>query len=207
MSLWLSIVLAGAAVSPATPVEPQTWFNSKDNPKTAMRVAERGHVAYTIDVAGDGTPLRCTPEETTDLDQDVCALVMKRARFLPAKDDQGRPVAGTYEAVASFLMPGKQRPRPDRSKLAVAVDSLPEGVTSPAFARVAFLVDGAGTVSQCTPLAAERRRFMQTVPALGPAACENLTRDYRPSPVTDAAGAAVASVQSATVRFEVRPAR
>lgn len=204
MSAWLSIVLASAAVAPATPVEPNTWFNSKDNPKTAMRVAERGHVAYTIDVAVDGTPLRCTPEEKADLDQDVCALVMKRARFLPAKDDQGRPAAGTYEAVASFLMPGKQRSRPDRSKLAVAVDSLPEGVTGPAFARVAFLVDGAGTISQCTPLAAERRRFQQTVPALGLAACENLVRDYHPTPVTDATGAAVASVQSATVRFEVR---
>ncbi|MEJ5977420.1 energy transducer TonB [Novosphingobium sp. PS1R-30] len=204
MSAWLSIVLAGAAVSPATPVEPNTWFNSKDNPKTAMRVAERGHVTYTIDVAADGTPLRCTPDEKSDLDHDVCALVMKRARFLPAKDDQGRAVAGTYEAVASFLMPGKQRSRPDRSKLAVAVNSLPEGVTGPAFARVAFLVDGTGTVSQCTPLAAERRRFQQTVPALGPAACESLTRDYHPSPVTDATGAAVASVQSATVRFEFR---
>ena len=76
MSAWLSIVLAGAAVVPATAVEPNTWVNSRDNPKTAMRVAERGHVAYTIDVAADGTPLRCTPDEKSDLDQDVCALVM-----------------------------------------------------------------------------------------------------------------------------------
>lgn len=207
MSAWLSIVLAGAAVSPAAPVEPQTWFNSKDNPKTAMRVAERGHVAYTIDVAADGSPLRCTPEEKTDLDQDVCTLVMKRARFLPAKDDAGRAVAGSYEAVASFLMPGKQRSRPDRSKLVVAVDSLPDGATSPAFARVAFLVDSTGAISQCAPLAAERRRFQQSLPALGPAACDNLARDYHPAAVADAAGAAVASVQSATVRFELRQPR
>ena len=196
------LLLAAAAVLPASPIEQQKWFTSQEHPKTALAVAERGFVAYTIDVAPDGSALRCEPQDKGDLDRKVCELVMKRARFRPAADDQGRPVFGVHEAVASFLLPGKGRARPDRSKLAVMVDRLPDGVAGPAFARVAFLVDAAGVISQCTNAAGEQRRFQQSVPALAPAACDAVVKDYRPAPVRDAAGIPVASVQSAMVRFE-----
>jgi len=204
MTALLSIA-AAAAVIPATPVEANKWFTSQENPKTAMQVAERGHIAYTIDVAPDGTALRCTTPGNTDLDEKVCELVMKRARFLPAKDSQGQPVFAVHEGVASFLMPGKNNRRPDRSKLAVAVDKLPDGVTGPAYAKVAFLVDSTGAISHCASTAGERRRFMQTIEVLGPAACETLARDYRPVPGRNAAGEAVASVQSLMVRFDLKP--
>ena len=200
----LPIILAGAAVVPAAPIMPNAWFNSRDQPKTAMRVAERGAILYTVDVAPDGSAIRCTVPEQDDLSLKVCDLVMKRARFQPATDDQGRPAFGLYEGMSSFLMPGKQRPRPDRSKLVVAVAQLPAGVTSPAYARVGFHVDAAGAISHCAALPGERRRFMQTVDALGPAACESLLRDYHPVAVRDASGAVRASVQSALVRFEQR---
>lgn len=205
MSAMMSIILAGTAVAPAMPIEPAGWFSSKEHPKTALRVAERGHMAYTIDVAPDGSAIRCETQETTDLDRKVCELLMKRARFLPAKDDQGRPAFGVYEGVASFLLPGKNSRRPDRSKLAVVIDQLPAGVASPAYARVAFLVDSAGAISQCASTPGERRRFLQTVEALGPAACDKLATDYRPEPARDVAGEPVASVQSVMVRFELRP--
>jgi hypothetical protein len=201
MTALLSIVVMGALVVPAAPIEANKWFTSKDNPKTALAVADRGHIAYTILVAPDGTALRCETKDDTDLDRKVCALVMKRARFTPAKDDAGRHVFGVYEGISSFLMPGNHA-RPDRSKFAVTVAQLPDGVTSPAFARVAFAVGSDGAVSQCASMVAERRRFMQTVEALGPAACEKLGQDYRPAPARNAAGEPVASVQSITVRFE-----
>lgn len=196
------LAILAAAVTPAAPVEPGSWFTSKEYPKTAMMVANRGHIAYRIIVSPDGSALRCEGQGNTDLDRDVCEVVMKRARFTPAKDDQGRPAFGVYDGVASFLMPGKDRQRPDPAKLAVAIDQLPDGVTSPAYAKVAFLVDGAGTISHCASTAGERRRNLQTVEALGPAACDNLARDYRPEPVRNGAGEAVVSVQSVMVRFE-----
>ncbi len=212
-------VLAGAAVVPAMPVEANKWFTSQDNPKTAMMVAERGHIAYAIDVAPDGTAIRCTTLGTADLDRKVCELVMKNARFLPARDDQGQPAFGLYDGVASFLMPGKNSRRPDRAKLVVTVDHLPDGVVltpspNPAnpgpanqtYARVAFLVDGAGAISRCASMAGERRRAMQTIEALGPLACENVVRDYHPAAARNAAGEAVASVQNVMVRFEIRGA-
>lgn len=201
MTALLSIMLAGAVI-PAAPVEPNTWFTSKDHPKTALAVADRGFIAYMIDVSPDGTALRCETQEKGDLDRKVCDIVMKSARFQPAKDDQGRPVFARHEGVASFLMPGNNERRPDRSKLAVAVDTLPGGAASPAYARVAFLVDETGGISHCASMAGERRRFMQTVEALGPAACEALAKDYKPAPARNDTGAAVPSVQSAMVRFE-----
>jgi hypothetical protein len=206
MSALLSIVLAGAAVVPAAPIAANTWFTSKDNPKTAMEVARRGHVAYRIDVAPDGTAIRCETPETEQLDHKVCELVMKRARFRPATDERGQPAFAVHDGVSSFLMPGGP-PRPDRARLTVAVESLPAGVTGPAYARVAFAVDAAGAVSQCAAMASEpRRRFMQNVEALVPAACAAVAKDYRATPARNAAGEAVASVQNLTVRFDARPA-
>ncbi|MET0241422.1 MAG: hypothetical protein ABW184_16135 [Sphingobium sp.] len=200
MPALLSIALA-AAVVPATAVEANQWFTSKENPDTALKVAQRGAITYTIDVAPDGSAIRCGTQGTGGLDRKVCELVMRHARFLPAKDADGKPAFATYEGVASFLLPGRNS-RPDRSKLVIPVDTLPDGVTSPAFARVAFLVDAAGAISHCASTAGERRRFQQTVEALGPVACHNLAKSYRPVPARDAAGNAVASVQSALVRFE-----
>lgn len=206
MAALLSIVVAVTAVVAAAPIEPNTWFSSQDHPKTALAVAERGHVAYTIDVAPDGKAIRCQPAGATDLDNKVCELVMKRARFQPARDDRGRPVFGLHAGVASFLMPGNALRRPDRAKLTVSVDRLPDGVTSPAYARVAYLVDNVGAISQCGSTAGGGGRRFQIIEALGPAACENLARDYRAIVARDAAGQPVASVQTVMVRFEVRPA-
>lgn len=206
MAALLSTILAGAAVVAVTPLEPATWFNSKEHPKTALAVAERGAISYTIDVSPDGTALRCHTPGTTDLDLKVCELVMKRARFQPASDEQGRPAFGLHEGVASFLLPGKNSRRPERAKITVTVDRLPDGIASPAYAKVAFLVGNAGAISNCGSTAAERRRSFQTFEALGPSACEHLIGDYRPAVVRDAAGNPVASVQTVMVRFEVRPA-
>lgn len=99
-------------------------------------------------------------------------------------------------------MPGKDGRRGDPSKLAVTVDRLPDGIVGPAYARVAFLVDASGAVQHCTSVPGERRRFLQTVDALGPQACDALARGYRPTLARDAAGVAVTSVQTVMVRFE-----
>src|SRR6218665_375320 len=129
MAALVSIVMAGAVVA-AVPVEPNTWFSSKDHRKTALAVAERGHITYTIDISPDGKALRCRTPGTEDLDKKVCDLVMKRARFTPAQDAEGRPTFGLHDGVASFLMPGNTSPRPDPAKLVVSVDRLPEGVSA-----------------------------------------------------------------------------
>lgn len=200
----LSFVLAAAAVTPATPVAANTWIASKDHPKTTLMVSERGGVAYTIDVAPDGTSLRCETPVQTSLDRKVCELLMKNARFLPARDGQGNPTFGVYAGFANFALPGKDR-RQDQSKYVVTIDSLPDGVASPAFARVAFFVDSAGGIHDCASIVGERRRFMQTVEALGSAACDKVMKEHHPTPARNLAGEAVSSVQTMTVRFETVP--
>ncbi len=202
MTMIFSIILAAGTVTPATPVAANTWIASKEHPKTTLLVSERGGVGYTIDVSPEGALLRCETEKNTGLDRKICEILMKNARFLPAKDDQGNPVAGVYDGFANFALPGKDR-RQDRSRLVVTVEQLPEGVASPAFARIAFLVDSTGGISHCASTVGERRRTMQTVEALGPAACDKAVKDYRATPGRNAAGVAVPSVQTLQVRFEV----
>ena len=205
MTAILLSIVAGAAIIPARPIEANRWFTSKDNPKTAMQVAERGHIDYRIDVAPDGTALRCTTPGESELEHKVCDLILKKARFTPATDADGRAAFGVHDGVSSFLMPGGPR-RPDRARLAVTVERLPEGAASPAYASIAFLVDGSGAISQCAAVASGGggRRFAQNIPALVPQACEAAAKDHRALPARNAAGQAVASVQSLTVRFEVR---
>jgi hypothetical protein len=89
MAASLSILVAAAAVIPATAVEPAGWSTSKEHPKTALMVAERGPIACMIDVSPDGAALRCTTQGQTDLDK-MCELVMKHARFLPGEGRSGQ---------------------------------------------------------------------------------------------------------------------
>ena len=206
MATLLPTIVAGAAALAAQPIEPSTWFNSKDHPKTALAVAERGHIAYTIDVAPDGAAIRCETVGTTELDRKVCEVVMKRARFQSARDEEGRPAFGLHEGVANFLLPGKSHGRPDRAKLTIPVGELPAGITGAAYGRVVFMVSHSGVIGHCASTAGERRRSFQVVEALGPAACEAIARTYRPTVARNAAGEPVESVQSVMVRFEPRPA-
>jgi hypothetical protein len=198
MPLLLSMMLA---LTPATPIEANQWFTSKKHSKPALAVARRGSLSYVIDVAPDGSAIRCTPAVADDLGGDVCEILMKSARFEPAKDAQGQPAFAAHYGIASFLMPGNKG-RPDRSKLAVKVDALPAGATAPAYARISFLVDAAGVIGSCVTTPGEQRRFMQTTDALGPSACEHAAKDFHPAAVRNAAGEAVPSVQSIMVRFD-----
>lgn len=174
---------------------------------TAKQEQSRQSVLILIDARLSSRSSRYseTPEKT-DLDRKVCDVVMKRARFQPAKDDEGHPAFGLHEGVANFLLPGKNTGRPERAKLTVSTNELPGGVTSPAYGRVAISVSSSGAISHCATTAGERRRSFQVVEALGPAACENIARDYRPVVARNAAGDPVASVQSVMVRFELRAA-
>ncbi|MCE7796160.1 hypothetical protein LWE61_06235 [Sphingobium sufflavum] len=201
MSGLISIILATAAVTAPAPVGANKWILAPEHQELTLEVSQRGGVGYTIAVGPDGALLRCETEKTNRIDRDVCRILMRNARFLPAKDDQGNPILGVHDGFANFAFPGKSQWR-DRSKLAVTVDRLPDGVNSPAFVKVAFLVDGTGAISDCTAAAAERRRSAQNVGTLVPAACEKAVKDYRPAPAHNAAGEAARSVQTVLIRFE-----
>lgn len=201
MSSIFAVIALGMAVVPATPVEPNTWLNPKDNLKTALQVAQQGYIKYRIDVLPNGKPLRCEPDQNTELGKKVCSRIVKRAQFRNATDNAGQPTFGVHGGVATFELPGKSRQRPDPQVMTLQVAELPPSAASPAFARVAFAVDRSGAIGDCVALAGGGR--MPTVEALVPVACQKLRESYKASVVQDAGGSPVNSVQSAFVKFEL----
>ena len=84
------------------------WFRWQDYPKQAIRERASGTVVVRVDVDADGNPARCAVVASSGhaaLDETTCASIMKRARFTPALDAGGNPVAFHYISRTVWRMP------------------------------------------------------------------------------------------------------
>ncbi len=76
------------------------FIKPADYPVAAWQEDETGVVKYSVDVSADGKATNCEiteGAELTRLASATCALVMERAEFRAAKDEDNQDVAGTYE--------------------------------------------------------------------------------------------------------------
>jgi TonB family protein len=84
----------------ARPVRPlQTLVGHDDYPADASSAGERGAVRFELGVDPDGRATECRLRVTSgsaSLDGATCRLMRERARFTPARDAAGRPVADRY---------------------------------------------------------------------------------------------------------------
>ena len=75
------------------------WVMTEDWPSAALREGREGIAAYALDVGIDGLPIACsitTSSGHEDLDERTCTLLMRRARFEPAKDVKGNPMRSVF---------------------------------------------------------------------------------------------------------------
>jgi TonB family protein len=80
-----------------------------DYPASAVANHEQGQVRFLLSVAVDGRVTDCTILQSSGsaaLDNTTCGLMLRRARFVPARDAMGHPVADTYESVVSWKLTG-----------------------------------------------------------------------------------------------------
>ena len=71
-----------------------------DYPAAAIRAGEEGTVGYRLEIAPNGRVTACTIARSSGsaaLDSTTCRILRARARFTPARDAQGRPVAGRFD--------------------------------------------------------------------------------------------------------------
>jgi TonB family protein len=84
----------------ALPVgNPGKWLNSGDYPRDMLAKAQPGIVRFRLSVGADGLPTACHIQRSTNskgFDDAVCKGVMRRARFTPALDKDGQPLASYY---------------------------------------------------------------------------------------------------------------
>ena len=86
-------------------VDPSRWFTDTDYPMRAIRNEEAGRVQYRLTVGPNGRAWDCTvivSSGSATLDSETCKIAMRRARFIPATDSTGTPVAGEYRGYVEW---------------------------------------------------------------------------------------------------------
>lgn len=87
---------------------PGHWVVSRDYPGDLASKGVEGLVHFRLSVSAEGVPTDCHIQRSIrsrDFDEAVCNALMRRARFEPALDSQGRPVASYWRSTVNFLVP------------------------------------------------------------------------------------------------------
>jgi TonB family protein len=123
-----------AAASPPT-WGPRWGISLDDYPPSALRAKREGTTRFEVAVDETGAPTKCTIIKSSghqDLDDRSCEVVMKRAKFKPARDDAGNAVPGTFRHLVLWH-----------------VASTPQSLPAYAGYGVTVTFDGAGAVTSC----------------------------------------------------------
>ncbi len=93
----------------ASPSNSQSgWVTQNDYRSSWISRGYAGTVGFRVSVGASGKVENCSVTRSSGysaIDQATCQLVSKRARFNPAKNSQGRAVAGTYSATVLWQIP------------------------------------------------------------------------------------------------------
>ena len=113
-----ALVAWGAAAQAATSkprlLNLHELVSSEDYPSIAAANGDEGTVKVKIRVDRDGLATSCEVTSSSGhaaLDEQTCALFRARARFAPARDGRGKPVASTYEKDVVWRLEG-EAPQP-----------------------------------------------------------------------------------------------
>lgn len=86
-----------ARAEPARPL--QSLLQPDDYPAAALAARQEGRTAYRLAIGPDGRVTGCVvlvSSGSAALDSATCRIIRSRARFVPARDDAGRPASDDY---------------------------------------------------------------------------------------------------------------
>jgi TonB family protein len=130
--------VAAAQAKPAIPIgNPAGWITSADYPAGALRAKASGVLTFMLSIDTMGKVTGCTVTATSGnqlLDDTACQKLVERARFRPATDQAGQPIAATYYNRVRWAIPK-------------AAGTLP---VTPGMRTIGFDVDTNGGVGNCT---------------------------------------------------------
>lgn len=145
-------------VRPLVPrTSPETWLTNDDYPAASLKNREFGIVEFRLDIDPRGDVTACRILVSSGfwrLDQQTCAIMMKRARFKAARGAAGEPIAAAFRSRFRWLLPQSTE---DYVRLAnemasvvdltVSLNRLPADYKQPASIRVRFGSDN--RVAEC----------------------------------------------------------
>jgi TonB family protein len=99
---------AAIVARPVALQNPAAYINSNDYPVQALRNNEQGASGVRYRVGTDGSAQDCQVVESSGsltLDQTTCAIIMRRVRFSPALDREGKPVSSLTFSRIRWVLP------------------------------------------------------------------------------------------------------
>lgn len=83
------------------------YFTTDRYPVAAMRANEEGTVSFRVEIDSRGAVTACTitvSSGSAALDEGTCAI-LREARYIPARDEAGRPTGGTDAGRVAWRLP------------------------------------------------------------------------------------------------------
>jgi TonB family protein len=142
-----------SAGTPPTPI-PRWAISVDDYPAQALRDKMVGATRFEIAISETGAARGCTIIKSSGhdvLDRTTCDLVMKRARFTPARDDADKPVPGVWRhLVGWYPWPRGSKPGYAGYGVTVTFDAAGEVTACTVAALSAVSVVTPGQADKCT---------------------------------------------------------
>lgn len=86
----------------------QSYISRDDYPAEAVGTRAQGTVRFTLTIGPDGRVIGCAISQSSGsevLDRATCNIISRRARYTPARDSNGNPVAGTIDQQIVWKLP------------------------------------------------------------------------------------------------------
>ena len=83
-------------------------FSTDDYPQSALRNEEQGTTAVSLTIGPNGRVSACNVTSSSgsnSLDNTTCSILTRRARFTPAKDQNGQPISDSQTARIRWQLP------------------------------------------------------------------------------------------------------
>ena len=208
--LWIALAAAQMSMPVAIGVsDVRAVFSVDDMPEYVQHQGITRFVLTYTTVGPDGTARYCSVDPSSgdpQLDRYTCAIILKRARFEPAKWVDGTASYAVLRVPVTWTMgaPPSQKDvdRAYPPDMEITVNQLPKGARSPAHIALMIAVDENGKVVSCGEwLPSFKGAHPKRFPELVEIACREIISAYAAPPAKDPAGRAVRSIQTAGVVF------
>lgn len=97
---------ARLVAGPLPKSSPSRWVSSDDYPRKLLDDGAQGLIYFRLMIDAEGKVSSCHIQRSTrpvGFDETVCRIMTSRARFEPARDESGKPVASSWRNTFTFV--------------------------------------------------------------------------------------------------------
>ena len=112
---WLASALDAPKPAERARANLSEYFSTDDYPETAWRRGIQGTTGFRLEISPDGRVTNCVVTSSSGdpaLDSATCSVLLSRAEYSPARDAEGRAIAGTDSGRVTWRLPEPEPEEP-----------------------------------------------------------------------------------------------